>query len=201
MKIIKLFTILFFLFSSTLFAQTYSKFFIGSNLELNGTSFNSISNKSIRNSSGGVGIIGGIQLKKILIGIGGNIDIINNSFDTTKGYSYQSIYLSPFIRYYFKNIQNTLFIHAQINLGTSKIQEKEDTTNWQNAKTQKYTLFGATLGIGYSIKIGKHLLIQPMFKINYFQNNSTNKSYKNFKSINDMIDFELIYNFFKSQKK
>jgi len=84
MKPIKLFTILFILFSSTLFAQTYSKFFIGSNLELNGTSYNSISNKNIRNSSGGLGIFGGIQLKKFLIGIGGNIDIINNSFDTTK---------------------------------------------------------------------------------------------------------------------
>jgi len=78
-------------------------------------------------------------------------------------------------------------------LGTSQL--KENSTNWQNAKIQKYTLFGATLGVGYSIKIGKHLLLQPMFKINYFQNNSTNKSYKNFNSVNEMIYIELIYNF------
>ena len=182
---------------NNVYSQIEYKHFIGGSINSSASiaDFKTDNLQNLSNQKVGFGFYYGFILNKFSIGFG--MDALQqiqeyNNLPITES-QYISIMFYPFVRYYF----NTgLFVHSQFNFGVSAISKKYDSQaliSNDDKNQQNYTLIGATIGLGYSIKVGERFLIEPMYKIIYSNNKPILNIYKSFESKDIMIDVAVIY--------
>tara|TARA_B100001564_G_scaffold258379_1_gene220163 strand:+ start:4674 stop:5270 length:597 start_codon:yes stop_codon:yes gene_type:complete len=101
----------------------------------------------------------------------------NNGEYNEKG---DSIIINPFVRYY----TNNLFVHGGINISSSKNTAEFTDIDYETEISS--SSFGLTVGVGYSLKWGKHFVFEPMFGYNYSSGGQTIKNKASDGTVNEV---------------
>lgn len=181
------------------YSQTEYKHFWGGSINTSASiaNLNSDNLQDVSNIKSGTSVYYGFLIKQISLGFGADVLIRRQSYNDLQisEIEHRSMMIYPFIRYNFKK---GLFIHTQLNFGSSFITKSYDPqANVRDAdkEQQNYLLIGTSIGLGYSIKVGERFFIEPMYKVVYSSNKSLENEYDSFTSSDVMIDLGVAYKF------
>ena len=149
------------------------------------TSSSSSNYQSVEDNSSGLynsNLFYGLYFTKHLVGGIGFQYYRSVSKQPSSIYTYEkfrSISLSPFLRYY---TNANVFGHVQFNCGKSYGDSKLNKTYIHPSITNLENhadmfVYGFSVGIGYAIKAGDYILIEPLLKYNFQKTNYENSDF------------------------
>ena len=172
-----------FIFLALLSNSQESKFYVGGSVgarfssQWMGSGFSNFSDSPIKNSSVSASPLFGYQFgEKNMIGFSMETTYTKTSYKpsfslATSFISEQKSYVfSPFYRNY---LNPSLFTQVQINVGWSK--SFSTNTSWEGSSsyTQKFSILGLGIGVGYDIELGERILLEPLVRYNINRHNNT----------------------------